>query len=86
MLDLCGSICFNSVAIQLEGINMFFREKTSKKSKLPILQLVENMRTDTGSKQKLIVSLGSKLKIPKENRREVAQIVKDRLTGPQRQL
>jgi transposase len=62
---------------------MFFREKTSKKSKLPILQLVENMRTDTGSKQKLIVSLGSKLKIPKENRREVAQIVKERLTGVQ---
>ena len=45
--------------------------------------VIENMRTDTGSKQKLIVSLGSKLKIPKENRREVAQIVKERLTGVQ---
>jgi len=62
---------------------MFFREKTSKKSKLPILQLVENIRTDKGPRQKLVVSLGTQLKIPKENRRETARIVKERLTGEQ---
>jgi len=62
---------------------MFFREKTSKKSKLPILQLVENIRTDKGPRQKLVVSLGTQLKIPKKNRRETARIVKERLTGEQ---
>ena len=62
---------------------MFFREKTTKKSKTPVLQLVENERTPNGSKQKLIVSLGTKLSIPKEKRSEVARIVKDRLTGQQ---
>ena len=62
---------------------MFFREKTSKKSKLPVLQLVENIRTDKGPRQKLVVSLGTQLNIPKENRRETARIVKERLTGEQ---
>ncbi len=62
---------------------MFFREKTSKNSKLPILQLVENIRTDKGPRQKLIVSLGTRIKITKENRSEVARIVKERLTGEQ---
>ncbi len=62
---------------------MFFREKTSKNSKSPVLQLVENERTANGSKQKLIVSLGTKLSIPKEKRSDVARIVKDRLIGQQ---
>lgn len=62
---------------------MFFREKTSKNSKTPVLQLVENERTASGSKQKIIASLGTKLSIPKENRSDVARIVKDRLAGQQ---
>ena len=62
---------------------MFFREKITKKSKSPVLQLVENERTPNGSRQKLVVSLGTKLLIPKEKRSEVARIVKDRLTGLQ---
>ncbi|MCP3926747.1 MAG: transposase [Desulfobacterales bacterium] len=62
---------------------MFFREKTSKNSKSPVLQLVENERTANGSKQKLIVSLGTKLSIPKEKRSDVARIVKDRMAGQQ---
>ena len=62
---------------------MFFREKTSKNSKTPVLQLVENERTASGSKQKIIASLGTKLSIPEENRSDVARIVKDRLTGQQ---
>ncbi|MFC1864110.1 IS1634 family transposase [Thermodesulfobacteriota bacterium] len=61
---------------------MFFREKTSRHSK-PVLQLVENIRTEKGSRQKLIVSLGTKLSIPKEKRSHVARIVKERLTGEQ---
>lgn len=62
---------------------MFFREKKSKNSKQPILQLVENIRTVKGPRQKLVVSLGTLIKIPKENRSEVARIVKERLTGEQ---
>ncbi len=62
---------------------MFFRKKKSKNSKQPILQLVENIRTDKGPRQKLIVSLGTLIKIPKENQSEVARIVKERLTGEQ---
>jgi transposase len=62
---------------------MFFREKKSKNSKRPVLQLVENIRTDKGPRQKVVVSLGTLIKIPKENRPEVARIVKERLTGEQ---
>ena len=62
---------------------MFFRETFSKNSKSPVLQLVENIRTDKGPRQKLVVSLGTKLLIPKEKRYEVACIVKDRLAGQQ---
>ena len=62
---------------------MFFREKSSRNSTLPVLQLVENLRVKKGVSQKLIVSLGTKLRIPKENRHEVARIVKDRLAGQQ---
>jgi len=62
---------------------MFFREKTSKNSTLSVLQLVENIRVKKGVRQKLIVSLGTRLRIPKDKRPEVARIVKDRLTGRQ---
>ena len=51
-----------------------------------MLQLVENERIANGSKQKIIVSLGTKLSIPKEKRSKIARIVKDRLTGQQSQL
>jgi transposase len=60
---------------------MFFREKRSKNSKLPILQLVENIHTIHGTRQRVVVSLGSYLKIPKEDRRTVARLVKERLLG-----
>ena len=62
---------------------MFFREAISKNSKSPVLQLVENIRTEKGPRQRLVVSLGTYLKIPKEKRREVARIVKERLFGQQ---
>ena len=62
---------------------MFFREKTSKNSKLPILQLVENIRTDKGTRQRIVVSLGTQIKIKKELQKQVAGIVKERLTGEQ---
>jgi len=62
---------------------MFFREAISKNSKSPVLQLVENIRTENGPRQRLIVSLGTYLKIPKEKRMEVARIVKERLSGQQ---
>ena len=62
---------------------MFFREAISKNSKSPVLQLVENIRTEKGPRQRLVVSLGTYLKIPKEKGSEVARIVKDRLSGQQ---
>jgi transposase len=62
---------------------MFFRETISKNSKSPVLQLVENIRTEKGPRQRLVVSLGTYLEIPKEKRREVARIVKERLFGQQ---
>ena len=60
---------------------MFFREKTSKHSKLPILQLVENIHTHKGTRQRIVVSLGTYLHIPKQHRRTVARLVKERLLG-----
>ncbi len=62
---------------------MFFREKRSKHAKLPILQLVENIHTMHGTRQRVVVSLGTYLKIPKEHRRTVARLVKERLVGQQ---
>jgi transposase len=62
---------------------MFFREKRSTHSTLPILQLVENMHTSHGTRQRVVVSLGTYLKIPKEHRRAVARLVKERLLGQQ---
>ncbi len=47
------------------------------------MQLVENIRTDKGPRQRIVVSLGTYFKIPKEKRREVARIVKERLFGQQ---
>jgi len=60
---------------------MFFREKTSKHSKLPILQLVENIHTNNGTRQRIVVSLGTYLNIPKAHQRTVARLVKERLLG-----
>jgi hypothetical protein len=62
---------------------MFFREAISKNSKSPVLQLVENIRTERGPRQRLVVSLGTYLRIPKAKRSEVARIVQERLSGQQ---
>jgi hypothetical protein len=62
---------------------MFFREAVSKNSKSSVLQLVENIRTEKGPRQRIIVSLGTYLRIPKEKRSEVARIVQERLSGQQ---
>jgi hypothetical protein len=47
-------------------LKMFFRKTFSKKSKTPVLQLVENVRTDKGPRQRIVVSLGTQFSIPKE--------------------
>jgi len=60
---------------------MFFRENHSKNAKLPVLQLVENIRTDKGPRVRVVVSLGTKFHIPKPDRKLVACIVKERLLG-----
>lgn len=62
---------------------MFFRKTFSKNSKSPILQLVENIRTINGVRQKLVVSLGTQLNIPKDKQKDVARTVKQRLHGQQ---
>jgi len=53
----------------------------SRSSKTPVLQLVENIRTDKGPRQRVVVSLGTYFKFPKSIRKDVARIVKDRLLG-----
>ncbi|MEA3445473.1 MAG: transposase [Bacteroidota bacterium] len=45
------------------------------------MQLYESIRTPKGPRHKLIVSLGTKFLIPKIDRKEVARIVKERLSG-----
>jgi len=60
---------------------MFFRDTTSKNSKSPVLQLVENERTPKGPRQRIVASLGTYLRIPKDDRNEVARIVEERLLG-----
>jgi transposase len=60
---------------------MFFKETYSRNSKTPVLQLVENIRTDKGPRQRVVVSLGTYFKIPKSIRKSVARIVKERLLG-----
>ena len=62
---------------------MFFRDNRSKNSKRAVLQLVENVRTDRGPRQRIVVSLGTRFKIPKTQRGAVARIVKERLSGQQ---
>lgn len=71
----------NDLFIKIRGRTVFFRETISKNSKLAILQLVENIRTPKGPRQRLVVSLGTQLNIPKEKRKQVAHIVKERLSA-----
>jgi len=60
---------------------MFFKETYSRSSKTPVLQLVENIRTDKGPRQRVVVSLGTYFKTPKGIRKDVARIVRERLLG-----
>lgn len=60
---------------------MFFREVCSKNSRMPVLKLLESIRTERGPKPRVVVSLGTRFKIPKEDRRVVARIVQERLRG-----
>ncbi len=60
---------------------MFLREKTSKNSKKPILQVVENYREGNKVSQRLIVSLGTNFVVPKEIRKQVSRAVRERLLG-----
>jgi hypothetical protein len=60
---------------------MFFREAHSKTSKNPILQLLQNYRTPKGPRQRIVVSLGTKMDVPKDLRPAVARQVEDRLKG-----
>lgn len=60
---------------------MFFRDKYSRNSKKPVLQLMESVRTEKGSRQRLVVSLGTHFNIPKDIRPAVARIVNERLLG-----
>ena len=62
---------------------MFFRQTYSKNSRLPILQLVENTHTVKGTRQKVVVSLGTNLNIPKHKQKDVARMVRQRLYGQQ---
>ncbi len=59
---------------------MFFRASSSKKSPLPILQLVQSQRENEKITQKIIISLG-RMEIKKEIRREVADRIEAVLTG-----
>ena len=65
---------------------MFFRETCSKNSKSPVFQLVENIRTDKGPRQRLVVSLGTNFKIHKKDRKPVAKMVQNCLRGQQTSL
>jgi transposase len=65
------------------GVKMFFREKKSKTSKTSILQLVDTVRTGKGPRQRVVVSLGSQFRLPKEQRHTVARLVQERLLGQQ---
>jgi len=65
---------------------MFFREKRSKNSKTSTLQLVDTTRTGKGPRQRVVLSLGSQFKLPKEHRHTVARLVQERLLGQQSML
>ena len=60
---------------------MFFKETKAKKGNKPVLQLIESVRTKNGPRQKIIVSLGTGLKIPKSLKKQVAHSVKEMLLG-----
>ena len=60
---------------------MFIRVKTSKNSKKPLLQIVENYRVGNKVSQRVVVSLGTNLMIPKEIRKQVSRAVRERLLG-----
>jgi len=60
---------------------MFFKDTYSKNSKSPVLQLFESVRTERGPKPRLVVSLGTKFTIPKSYRKDVASVVRERLSG-----
>ena len=60
---------------------MFFKETETDRGKTPVLQLIESVRTSKGPRQKVIVSLGTDLKIPKRLRKQVAHCVKELLLG-----
>ena len=62
---------------------MFFREKHSNTSKSPVIQLVENYRVGAKVKQRIVVSLGTEVDIPKRLRKSVAQSVENLLLGIQ---
>ncbi|MCK5538091.1 MAG: hypothetical protein KAI79_14795 [Bacteroidales bacterium] len=62
---------------------MFFRDKHSNTSKNPIIQLVENYRIGAKVRQRIIVSLGSEIVIPKKLRNRVAKSVEEKLLGIQ---
>jgi transposase len=79
MLTSCPVFVYGSEKAK-EGKRMFFREVRPRKSSTPVLKLLESIRTETGPKARLVVSLGTRLKIPKEDRKAVARIVQERLT------
>ena len=60
---------------------MFFREKKSPTAKNPILQLVENYRVSNKIRQRIIISLGTYFILPKNLRKETAQIIEQKLLG-----
>jgi transposase len=62
---------------------MFFREKKSKQSKNPTLQLVENQRVGKKFKQRVVISLGVGFEVAPELRRQVANVVEQKLLGQQ---
>jgi len=63
---------------------MFFRETHSKTSKKPVLQLIQNTRTPKGPRQRVVVSLGTKMDIPQKDRSSVAKMVEARMRGQKR--
>lgn len=62
---------------------MFFREKKSKKSKRPTLQLVENNRVGNKVRQRIIVSLGVDFAIDLDKRRLIAAAIEQKLLRQQ---
>jgi len=58
---------------------MYFKETKTDTGKTSVLQLIESVRINKGPRQKIIVSLGTDLKIPKKLRKQVAHCVKELL-------